>query len=208
MLYNSLIAVFLKFGQYTAVYIIGQFMKEPTFQGCQNGISKSWYYLFVPLAALGWSGMFDPYYEDLPIMAFHGIFAYVVSFGVSQAQASPDANYFVAAMSVSLCAGIVSRFTGRNALSNSIAGLYVLLPGSYLMNEVYHTGNEESATNGFLQKIILRSILIGIGAWTGSLLCSPIVLGSTNTMLKRFSRSAKKTDQHIKKHGTGELLFF
>lgn len=207
MLYNTLIAVFLKFGQYTAVYIMNQFMEDPSFKGCQDGISNSWYYLFTPLAALGWSGMFNPYYRDLPLMATHGILAYLVSFGVSQTTTSPNANYFVAAMSVTLMAGITSRFTGRNALACSIAGLYVLLPGSYLMNEVY-TGNDEDATNSFLQKIILRSILIGIGAWTGSLLCSHTILGSTRDMLKRFTRKDRNKGSRVRKQATGELLFF
>ena len=120
---------------------------------------------------------------------------------------SPDATNFIAAASVTFSSGLCSRFIGRNALANSIAGIYVLLPGAYLVNEIYNTDQAE----GFLESIIFRSIIIGIGAWTGTLLCSPTILGSTRGLLNRFAHGSKDAtgrDTTVRKSGTGKLLFF
>ena len=86
--------------------------------------------LFVPLGAVAWSGLFNPHYFDLPIMAAHGVLGYVVSWQFYAAAATTQMNNFIAAAAVTFSAGILSRFTGRAALGNTVAGLYVLLPGA------------------------------------------------------------------------------
>ena len=207
MLYTALIAISLKFGQFSAMSIMEQFQEDVvSFSACENGIDSAWYILFLPLAAVAWSGMFDPCLHDIPLMAFHGVLAYVVSWAIDRAGGSPNASNFIAAVSITFSSGLWSRFIGRNALANSIAGIYVLLPGAYLVNEIYNTNQAE----GFLETIIFRSIIIGIGAWTGTLLCSPTVLGSTRGLLNKFAHGSKEStrDTSVRKSGTGELVFF
>ena len=96
----------------------------------QLSIFCRWYLLFVPIGAFAWSGLFNPNYFDLPIMAAHGVLGYIVSWQFYAAAPSSQLNNFIAAAAVTFSAGIVSRFTGRQALGNTVAGLYVLLPGA------------------------------------------------------------------------------
>ena len=79
--------------------------------------------LLLPFSAVAWSGLFRPNYIDLPCMAFHGILAFSLTM--------VGAPLFVAALCVTFSAGIFSRFTGREALGNTLAGLYALVPGTY-----------------------------------------------------------------------------
>jgi len=117
--FTTLIAYFLRFGQYAAVGILGE-PESNEFLQCDNGISHLWYFFFVPLAAVSWSGLFNPYKMDLPLMAFHGVLGYVVSEQFYQGPFS-KLNNFAAAVSVTLCAGLISRFTGRQALGNTVS---------------------------------------------------------------------------------------
>lgn len=139
-----------------------------------------WYFFLVPFGAVSWSGLFNPPYYDLPFMAAHGCIGYVVSWQFYKSAPASNLNNFLAAMSVTFCAGLISRFTGRQALGNTVAGLYVLLPGAYLVTTVY-----ENSIEGFLMSIIVRAVIIGLGAWTGTILCSPTLLGTNRGLLNQ-----------------------
>ena len=181
----------------------------------------------VPVGAVAWSGLFNPHYFDLPIMAAHGIIGYVISWQFNKAAANTQMNNFLAAMAVTFSAGIVSRFSGRQALGNTVAGLYVLLPGAYLVTQVY-----TDQIDHFLWTIILRAIIIGLGGWTGTILCTPTLLG-INKGLMEYTKAAptlieqtplmedssmtssvasgqnfRRRDKNVRKNGTGRLLFF
>ena len=64
-------------------------------------------------------------------MAAHGVLGYIVSWQFSKTSTGVNTNVcnFLAAMAVTFSAGLLSRFTGRQALGNTVAGIYVLLPG-------------------------------------------------------------------------------
>lgn len=178
MLFTALISSFLKIGQYASEFILGN---TTSFTTCSNGINPLWFILLVPLAAISWSGLFTPVYRELIPMCFHGTLAYCVNYGLNAAGAGTSLNIFVGAFAVAFSAGVVSRFTGRQAISNTVAGLYVLLPGAYLVKSLYSTQIDGS----FFIDIIQQAIVIGIGAWTGSLLCSPTLLGTTRGLLSQ-----------------------
>jgi uncharacterized membrane protein YjjP (DUF1212 family) len=205
ILFTGLIAYSLKFGQYAASSLM---LEDPVdaFLECTNGINERWYFLFVPLAAFSWSGLFDPDYIDLPLMTFHGIFGYTVSWAINQAAFSGNFTNFLAAMCVTFSAGLVSRFTGRQALGNTVSGLYVLLPGAYLVDQVF-----ANKMSGFLESIILRSIIIGLGCWTGTLLCSPTLFGTNRANLQQSGYVSTGSSRHThrrKTAGQGAMLFF
>jgi len=61
-----------------------------------------------------------------------------------------------------------------------VAGLYVLLPGAYLVTTVY-----ENTIEGFLMSIIVRAVVIGMGAWTGTILCSPTLFGTNSGLMNQ-----------------------
>lgn len=109
----------------------------------------------------------------------HGVLAYVVNYALAKAGSSSALNNFVSACAVTLSAGITSRFTGRQAVGNTVAGLYVLLPGAYLVKSLFNT----TVDGSFFVDIIQMAVIIGIGAWTGSILCSPTLLGTTRGLL-------------------------
>lgn len=129
VLFTGLIAYFLQFGQYCAAMFMGK-ERSSAFDPCSRGISEYWYLLFVPLAALSWSGLFTPKYRQLPWMCYHGCLAYAVNYGLTKAGANEEVNNFVSALAITFSAGLISRFTGREAISNAVAGLYCLLPGA------------------------------------------------------------------------------
>jgi len=147
----------LRFGQYLGHALLKEGDFEADFTPCTNGIDEFWYILFVPAAALSWSGLFYPNRTDLPLMAFHGILGYGVNYSLTKAGVSAEVNNFIAASSISLSAGIISRFTGRQAVGNTVAGMYVLLPGAYLVKSLYQTEVDGS----FLFDVISQAIIIG-----------------------------------------------
>ena len=200
ILYTSVITTFLKLGQGTASFLFredGGF--ADTSLECSNAVNQYWLFLIVPLGALAWSGGFNPDYNELPMMAFHGILVFTVNWALEQqGQIDSKSSLFVSAMSVSLSAGLVSRFTGRQALGNTFAGLYVLVPGVYLVDNLFTDNSTD-----FIGEVIYNSLLIGIGAWSGTVFCAPIILGTTAS-LERLGASARSEKKDQKK----AMLYF
>jgi uncharacterized membrane protein YjjB (DUF3815 family) len=161
LLVTGLITCSLRFGLDAAFRVVHGTHFVPGLPGdisnllvSSNGVSEKWFPLLWPLASLGWSGLFQPGYADLPWMTFHGILAFALNWA--------GANMFVAAMGVTLSAGIVSRITGREALGNTMAGLYVLVPGAYMVRVLLSSNRV-----GFIENVLLLAGAIGFGAWTG-----------------------------------------
>jgi uncharacterized membrane protein YjjP (DUF1212 family) len=203
ILFTGLIAYFLRFGQYFAEFVTSQY-DESAFLECRHdGIDQFWYFLFLPLAAVSWSGIFKPNYRDLPLMGFHGILGYLVDYAASRGYEDENLNNFVASLFVTMSAGVISRFTGRQAVGNTVAGIFVLLPGAYLVNALY-----DGDKNSFFANIILRSIVIGIGAWTGTMICSPTLLGTTGGLLLAQKRPRSGARQREKPIANNAMLFF
>lgn len=183
VLFTGLIAYFLQFGQYFAA-MLTENDRGSDFPPCSNGINQLWYLFFVPAAALSWSGLFTPKYRQLPWMAYHGCLAYAVNWGLARAGANENLNNFVSASAITFSAGLISRFTGREAISNAVAGLYCLLPGAYLVRSIVNV----TVGDSFFLDIISKAVLIGMGSWTGTVLCSPTVLGTTIGILHQQTK--------------------
>uniref|UniRef100_A0A7S4MVF3 Threonine/serine exporter-like N-terminal domain-containing protein n=1 Tax=Odontella aurita TaxID=265563 RepID=A0A7S4MVF3_9STRA len=199
IIFTALISYFLRYGQNIAALILSKTDEEfNALNTCTNGVSEWYFFLLVPVASLSWSGLFSPHYDDLFPMMMHGIIAFATYFGVGKAVDNDSLPNFVAAMAVTLSAGIVSRSTGRQALGNTIAGLYVLLPGAYLIRELFSGKGVH-----FIEGLILNAVTIGIGAWTGTILCSPTLLGTTRGMLYHT-----QPDKHKQHRDHGAMLYF
>jgi uncharacterized membrane protein YjjP (DUF1212 family) len=191
LLFTGLIVYNMKFGMNTALRLMlgsnhpspADFAPFLTTTG--TGIAKIWYTLLLPLASLSWSGLFLPSYVDLPIMAAHGMLAFLLN--------AMGVHSFIAAMCLTFCAGIISRFTGRQALGNTVAGLYALVPGVYMVTKMFTSG-----ATGFVEQVVAESVSIGLGAWTGTILCSPTILGKSSGLHGRDVSQTKP----------GALFFF
>lgn len=197
VLFTGLIAYFLQFGQYCAAVLMEKNLAS-RFAPCSNGISQWWYLFFVPAAALSWSGLFTPKYSQLGWMCFHGTLAYAVNWGLSKAGANENLNNFVSAAVVTFSSGLLSRFTGRQAVANAVAGLYALLPGAYLVRSIAAV----SVNDSFFMDIIQKSVVIGMGSWSGTMLCSPTVLGTTGGLHQQMKLAEDTPSKHDAPHHT------
>lgn len=201
MLFTGLIASFLRFGQYTAAEMI-QDASETKFDQCQNGVSEWWYFLFVPLAALSWSGLFNPHYRDLPVMCFHGTLAVGINRALAMAGVDANVNNFVSSLVVTFCASVFSRFTGRQAIGSTVAAIYALVPGAYAVRALLSTQTLDSS---FFAEIVQRSVIIGLGTWSGSILCSPTVIGTTAGLISQ--QKNRGGESHDEEKGSSMLFF-
>ena len=198
LLFTGLIAYFLKFGLHAAEKILGD-VDIDSFFLCSAPIDKSWYFLLVPLTSLSWSVLFTPLYKDLPLMTMHGILSYVVYWAISQIPGNNDVlGTFIAAMTVTASAGFVSRFTGRQALGDTVTGLYVLLPGSYLAKGLFKTADNKIVDGSLLSQIVVIAVTIGLGGWTGTMLCSPTILGTNGGLLSQFMKKRNRDKRSLK----------
>jgi uncharacterized membrane protein YjjB (DUF3815 family) len=123
-------------------------------------------------------------------MSFHGILSFVVYWAITQIpnKDMDGTAIFVAALTVTASAGFISRFTGRQALGDTVTGLYVLLPGSYLARGLFNTASNKVLDGTLITSIVVIAVTIGIGGWTGTLLCSPTILGTNNGLLRHFTK--------------------
>lgn len=205
LFYTGLIAYCLKVGQLVAVYATN----APTtaeYVTCNDSVDEMWKLCLVPAAALSWSGIFNPDGEDLPWMAFHGVLAYIVTWACSQGSVPDNVALFLAALCVTFSSGLVSRFTGRQAMGNTVAGLYVIVPGAFLVESLFL-----DLSFNFMGPVVLNAAIIGTGAWAGTILCSPTILGTTTALLKKRSRTGERAlqrDFSVRSHGQGAMLFF
>jgi uncharacterized membrane protein YjjP (DUF1212 family) len=197
LLYTALISFFLRVGMLIAESVTG---RTATQAPCSKGINEAWYLLLVPAAAISWSGMFNPEYEDLLWMAFHGILAFVTTWVCEQAHITPQISLFLAAFVVTFSSGLVSRFTGRQAMGNTIAGLFVLVPGAYLVTALF-----SNLSFDFIGPVIVNAAIIGTGAWSGTIVCSPTIVGTTAARLRKGTTNRQGS---VDRSLAGPMLFF
>lgn len=169
ILFTGLISYFLKFGQSTAIGILGVDTEGTNYNVCSNPINPYFYFLLVPVASLAWSVLFRPQYSDLPLMASHGILAYVIYWALATYVGNSNVATFIAALATTASAGITSRFTGRQALGDTITGLYVLLPGAYLVNGLFDAAEDNVIDSALLSSIIVIAVTVGLGGWAAEL---------------------------------------
>mmetsp|Transcript_7529 Transcript_7529/g.20822 ORF Transcript_7529/g.20822 Transcript_7529/m.20822 type:complete len:238 (+) Transcript_7529:2-715(+) len=218
-LFTGLIASFLKFGQNIATSLVGGSTPEVNLTSstqCIQPISEYWYFLLLPISTFMWAYSFMPRNSDLISMALHGILSFSVYYGMERGTGQATLSTFVAASCVTFSAGIVSRFTGRQSLGDTVTGLYALVPGAYLAKGLFAAAASNSMSPDLLYSIVSNSVVIGLGAWSGTLLCSPTVLGTNRGLINHSRRSGSHRNHWREKnrHGstsmeaTPTMLFF
>lgn len=200
--FSFLISMSILFGLGSSEGIWGVNQSDPKeYMNCGEPIDSIWFVLVLPVASIGWAASFRPTYRDMPLMVFHGILSFLVSFGIEQATDNSFFASFVAALTVSTVAGLVSRFTGRQALGDTFAGLFALVPGIYIIESFFQGAlrGDFKDTGSVLLNLVLKAVIIGVGSWCGTLLCAPNILGTNTGILS--SSEAKNND------GLGAVLY-
>lgn len=190
IIFSFLISMSILFGLGAAENIMGiQQADSHGYMDCGYPLPEPWFLLILPLASLGWAAGFKPAYRDLPLMTVHGIIAYVVSYAVEHATNDSYIASFVAALTTSTVAGLVSRFTGRQALGDTFTGLFALVPGIYITEGffAFALGKAEDISALFFN-LVLKAVVIGVGSWCGTLLCAPTNLGTNIGILNSVSK--------------------
>ena len=145
-------------------------------------------------------------------MTLHGVMSFAISWGLDQATNIGTFKSFFAASIVTFSAGMYSRFSGKHSVANTMAGLYVLVPGAYAVKSYFAVANVTTEgtmfTTQILATIVTRAVIIGLGAWTGTLCCSPNVLGTTNEWLSFFRRTGTKSERAKQAKRQSDPLFF
>lgn len=183
IMFTGLVSYSLKFGLDAAFRVVGKVASPENYAAmlvAGEGINPAYFPLILPFAAVAWSGLFRPSIADLPLMAFHGVLAFCLNWA--------GVPMFMAAMAVTFSAGIISRFTGREALGNTLAGLYALVPGTYMVRALL----SPSRVN-FIETVLFTAATIGLGGWTGSLLCSPTILGKSSWSFRKHGEKKQST---------------
>lgn len=133
------------------------------FLTCANPINQLWYFLLV-LVILAWAVLLMPFYSELPLMLMHGILSYAVCWGVYQAKQNDVISTFVGALSVTASVEILSLSTGRQALRDTLTGIYILLLGAYLTKGFFQAAEQEYTLNAdLLFEIVIKAVIIGLG---------------------------------------------
>ena len=181
ILFTGLVSYSIKFGLNFAFRLAGLPVDYSGVAMLGAGIGDKFFPLMLPFAATAWATLFWPSHAEVPYMAFHTILAFTLNWA--------GMPTFFAAMCVTFSAGLLSRFTGKGALGNTLAGLYALVPGTYMVQALLNTSRV-----GFIENVLTAAATIGIGGWAGTLLCSPTILGKTSG-LHGWSRGRKEKDR-------------
>ncbi len=210
-LFTGLIASFLKFGQYLASAILGgEPANDLAATECTAPISEYWYFVLLPISALMWAYQFQPQISDLPSMTLHGILSFSVYYGIDKMTNGQETmSTFCAALSVTLSAGFVSRFSGRQALGDTVTGLCALVPGAYLAKGLFEAATSNRMSPDLTYNIIVNSVVIGLGAWSGTILCSPTILGTNRGLINQNKSSHDvRRLHHSTSMESSPMLFF
>jgi uncharacterized membrane protein YjjB (DUF3815 family) len=210
-LFTGLIASFLKFGQFLAGTILGgKPALELASTECNDPISETWYFLWLPLSAFMWAYQFQPRVSDLLSMTLHGILSFCVYYVIDKSTDGQETlSTFCAALSVTLSAGFVSRFTGRQALGDTVTGLCALVPGAYLAQGLFEAATSNKMSPDLTYTIIVNSVVIGLGAWSGTILCSPTILGTNHGLINQNKSSHDvRHVRHSNSMEASPMLFF
>ena len=202
LIFSFLISMSIFFGLFTAESIMGiDQAEEAAYMECGQPLSQLWFILILPLASLAWAAGFRPARVDLPLMATFGVLSFVISWAVENVSNNGFLGSFVAALTTSTVAGVVSRFTGRQALGDTFTGLFALVPGIYVIEGLFAAATGGGYEDGsFFITLILKAVIIGVGSWCGTLLCAPTHLGTNTGILS----SQTKQDSEV---SLGAMLY-
>ncbi|KAJ2910402.1 pheromone-regulated protein prm10 [Coemansia aciculifera] len=163
-------------GRSTSVDLLVDQMNSTTGLGnCNAGVSKYWWFLFLPVLSLSFNMSISAHWRQWPIMLISGCLAYTVSYLSAMSEALAPLAPAIAAFAMGLFANGMATFTNhRSAIEPILGGVQLLVPGSLGLRTVlaFITSSGNSSGN-FLYDMFSTSLSIAVGLFLSGMVVFP-----------------------------------
>ncbi|KAJ2658774.1 pheromone-regulated protein prm10 [Coemansia sp. RSA 1200] len=142
---------------------------------CIDGLSKFWWFLFLPAVALLFNISISAHWRQWPMMIFSGCLAYTVSYFAGLSTALAPLAPAIAAFAMGLFGNILASFSNhRSAVEPILGGVQLLVPGSLGLKTVLTFITNSGTTSGsFLYNIFSTSLSIAAGLFLSGMVVFP-----------------------------------
>ncbi|KAJ2725125.1 pheromone-regulated protein prm10 [Coemansia sp. Benny D115] len=163
-------------GLSTSVDLLADQMSSSTGMGnCTQGLSKYWWFLFLPVLSLAFNISISAHWRQWPTMLFAGCLAYTVSYFSAFSDAVAPLAPAIAAFAMGLYANIMASFSNhRSAVEPILGGVLLMVPGSLGLRTVlaFITSSGNSSGN-FLYDMFSTSLSIAAGLFLSGMVVFP-----------------------------------
>ncbi|KAJ2842643.1 pheromone-regulated protein prm10 [Coemansia erecta] len=142
---------------------------------CIEGLSKFWWFLFLPAVALCFNVSISAHWRQWPMMVFSACLAYTVSYFAGLSTALSSLAPAIAAFAMGLFGNILASFSNhRSAIEPILGGVQLLVPGSLGLKTVLtFITNSGTSSGSFLYNIFSTSLSIAAGLFLSSMVVFP-----------------------------------
>ncbi|KAJ1648696.1 pheromone-regulated protein prm10 [Coemansia asiatica] len=163
-------------GKSTMVDLIADQMSSISGLGnCGDGLSKFWWFLFLPVLSLGFNISISAHWRQWPLMLISGCLAYTTSYFTSLSEPLAPLAPAIAAFAMGLYANILAAFANhRSAIEPILGGIQLLVPGSLGLRTVLAFITSSRTSSGdFLFDMFSTSLSIAAGLFLSGMVVFP-----------------------------------
>ncbi|ORX66125.1 hypothetical protein DL89DRAFT_307127 [Linderina pennispora] len=132
---------------------------------CSTGLSKLWWFLFLPMLAITFNMSISAHWRQQPIMVMAGAVGYTVSYFAGKSSALTDIAPAIGAFAMGLFSNVLASFSNhRSAIEPILGGVQLLVPGSLGLRTVLAFISSSGSSSGtFLYNVFSTSLSIAVG---------------------------------------------
>ncbi|KAJ1722507.1 pheromone-regulated protein prm10 [Coemansia erecta] len=163
-------------GRSTSVDLLEDQMNSDSGLGnCSDGLSKFWWFLFLPALSLAFSVSISAHWRQWPSMLVAGCLAYTTSYFSGLSEALAPLAPAIAAFAMGLYANIMASFSNhRSAVEPILGGVQLLVPGSLGLRTVLaFITSSRTSSGGFLFDMFSASLSIAAGLFLSGMVVFP-----------------------------------
>ncbi|KAJ1830104.1 pheromone-regulated protein prm10, partial [Coemansia sp. RSA 2703] len=163
-------------GRSTSVDLLEEQMNSDSGLGsCNDGLSKFWWFLFLPALSLAFSVSISAHWRQWPSMLVAGCLAYTTSYFSGLSEALAPLAPAIAAFAMGLYANIMASFSNhRSAVEPILGGVQLLVPGSLGLRTVLAFITSSRTSSGdFLFDMFSASLSIAAGLFLSGMVVFP-----------------------------------
>ncbi|KAJ1822663.1 pheromone-regulated protein prm10 [Coemansia sp. RSA 2599] len=163
-------------GKSTMVDLIEDQMSSTTGLGnCGDGLSKFWWFLFLPALSLAFNVSISAHWRQWPLMLVAGCLAYTTSYFSGLSEPLAPLAPAIAAFAMGLYANILAAFANhRSAVEPILGGIQLLVPGSLGLRTVLAFITSSRTSSGdFLFDMFSTSLSIAAGLFLSGMVVFP-----------------------------------